>query len=176
MKKLLLGILALVSLPLSLSAQTASSEGNSRGILGPLSIDMGFFGTIRQHDMNELGLKYNVAYEVVRNLKVTAHFETSVGLRDRNDTKHYFSSNALAGGLGYVLATDDRGGSWEARGFVGHSVGNVDWKNTFYSTEIVWKMRGGLSPTLSLGFTHKNSNTTGIPNMNMVHASIGLIF
>lgn len=169
-------LLLLMLFPFSLAAQKQNTDVSPKGFMGPLAIDWSFFGTTKQHDMQELGLKYNVTYEVIRGLKVAAHFENSVVLKYKDDTKRYFNSNALAGGIGYAFASDNRGGTWEARGFVGHSVGNVDWKNMFYSAEVVWKMRGGLSPMLSLGFTHKNSNTSGIPNMNMMHASLGIAF
>ncbi len=168
MKKKLLAIAVLAILAVPIHGQ------ESQTTLGKFSLEINMTGSYAYHNIKEIGINENLGYEFVPNLQALAHYESTVGLYDDDNTKTHFSSNALGGGLAYKFMKSTDGGSVDARFIVAQTIGGCDWKKTVYDAGIQWKMRGGLSPTMSLGFRHENSHTTGIPNMNIIYGSIGI--
>lgn len=166
-----------------LCALTAGAQSNSKGssnFANRFSLEVATVGSSTSKDMNQIGFKANIGYDIIPQLFVFAQIEGEKYLYKSGDVKTHFSSNTLGGGLGTILfdTKDDKGsmGTIDARFAVGTTVGNPELKATTYDLSINWKILRGISPTLGLGYRHINTRTSGMPKMNVVYGTLGIKF
>ena len=172
MKKTFILSLAMLCSSLSLFAQTETKQS----VLDKLSIELNAIGAPKQHNIKEIGFNSRVGYEFLPRFQVLLSLTGSYGIIEMENGKKALSSNAIGGGIGYKLFTMGNGAQMDARAFCASSVGSVDWKKTEYTVEVAIKLQSKLSPTFALGFSHKNSRTQGIGNVNHFYGSIGIRF
>ena len=161
---------------LVMALPTFGQKQATKSSLDNLSASFDVLGTYKQHDIHEYGMRAEVGYEFVPNLSVFARYESSIGIYKYNGVKDHFSSNVLGGGVAYRFANCSNGGNVRMNLALLGNIGSNDWKKTVYDASITWKIRDGLSPSLTLGFRHENSYSNGIPNMNYFYGGIGVRF
>lgn len=158
---------------------TISSFGQSKGNaswVDNFSVSVEALSSYKQHNIREIGARAELGYKVIPQLTVFARYENSIGLYKKDENRNHFSNNALGGGLEYDFAKINNTGHVGLKLAVLGNVGSNDWKKTVYDANVTWKIKDGISPSLSLGFRHENTTTTGIPNMNVLYGSIGICF
>lgn len=142
-------------------------------------LELGVDAGSRQHDIAPMGVGVNVGYGLSSRFYLYARYQGMMGLYDNGDSKTYFNTQNIGGGVGFTFHKGTGKGDtglWDLRAQITSSVGNVDWKNTSYDVGVYWRIKSKsskVSPVLGIGFRHINSHTAGIRDCNCIYGTIG---
>lgn len=131
--------------------------------------------------MDPASLSFNIGYQIFPHIYAYAKATGTLGLYKKDDVKTYFQSQALGGGIGFKLYNPKTASQGtDLRLSVTNTIGNADWKYTSYEADVIiypnYKKIGIIAPYIGLGFSHKNSHTSGLSNWNGLTGTIGIKF
>ena len=125
-------------------------------------------GTPSKH-VTPVNVAAQVGYRFIPDMYAFVTVEGGSSLYHKDNVKTWGSTNGLGGGLGYTFYRDGALNLSAEASAMG-TVGSPDFKQTTFDVRCVMQYHMG---SLSLGYRHSSSNTTGLPDYNGMYATIG---
>lgn len=170
MKKVLLA-----SLFIALITQVASAQCR---IGPPRELSMGIELTTN-YSLKTHGMQYNmVQTDLTFGTGGRLNVLGSIELADYHLYDTHLSSTGIGGGLSYTLFKNNENRLLLAAK-AGSTIGNADWKYTYYDASLRLQPRFGKSAShgiIAIGYRYADSHTAGIRNRGFVYASLGVRF
>ncbi len=127
---------------------------------------------------NGISMKYlalDLNFGLKKRLNVIVSLDQTYNNYKIDDVKAYFANTGLAGGLSYKIIKKGNG-FWGVKAKMGSTIGNVDWKNTFYDVSTNFAPNSGHKSSylsLGIGYRYVHSREDGIGHHNFVYFSLG---
>jgi len=170
MRRIFLTLMASITL-CSVMAQQSKTE---KSVFGEVTYKVDGFSSKTKTN----AFQANFGWNFNRRFYALAQVESTLMLK-KAETKTYFTSLNLGGGVGVHLATMKSAkldGLIDLKLTAGSTIGNSDWKYTFYDFGIQAKFNRNVLPVLGFGYRRYSSRQDAIPNHNGIYVSLGFLF
>jgi len=133
---------------------------------------------IENKGITPLDFSFKAHVDMLSRMYVFFSLENNLAHLNDNETKTYYKSNSLGGGVGVqLLGKNSTTHALDARMKVLTCVGNTDWKRTSFDACLTWYIKNNktmFSPVVELGYRFLNSRTKGINNYGNAYLSFGI--
>lgn len=172
MKQILFMLVLVAMMPASAMAQCNPNATTKYLCLG---IEPNIGASFSDNGMRMNNYTLNLYLGTQGRLNIVGSVEQTYNYLNTDDVKTYFSNTGLAGGLAYQFVKNAKS-YWQVKAKVGSTIGNADWKNTFYDASVSFAPQIGKSSShgvLSVGYRYAHSRTDAVGHHNFVYLSLG---
>ncbi len=139
-----------------------------------LNLEVNALTSFRNKGMTMHGYNIDAAISIYRNLYALGSFE--ILSHHAKDSRTYFNSTGLSGGLVYNII-DRENITIPLKMKIGGTLGNPDWKYTFYDTSVSINQRLGksnFSGVAGIGYRYEHSRIETMSSHGFVYIFLGI--
>lgn len=139
-----------------------------------LNLEVNALTAFRNKGMTMHGYNFDAAISIYRNIYALGSFEMLS--YHANKSKTYFNSTGLSGGLVYNIIDRDNT-TIPLKVKMGGTLGNPDWKYTFYDTSVALNQRLGKSNfagVAGIGYRYEYSRVEAMSSHGFVYVFFGI--
>ena len=180
MKNIVLLTLLFLFASMGCKAQNENCESGVCGSGSPgslrLNLELNTFASFRHKGMTMHGYNFDVGISLYKNLYALGSIELVSHHLRNDDGKTYFNSTGLSGGLVYNIIDRDNT-TIPLKVKMGGTLGNPDWKYTFYDLSLALNQRLGKSNfagVAGIGYRYEYSRVEAMSSHGFVYVFFGI--